>query len=150
MVRSAQGDYMAMMKLLREDPRLAKTRDFVSGFTALHWAAKHGNSDMVKLLAGNCGADVNVKSHGGYTPLHLACQFGHMDVFDLLVKAYGADPLIRDNAGKTPRQYMVLGNQAGVDGGQVVGLCMSNDTFRQLKDRRRSRRQVREKDINDI
>ena len=77
MVRSAQGDYIAMTKLLREDPRLAKARDFISGFTALHWAAKHGNSDMVKLLAGNCGADVNARSHGGYTPLHLACQFGH-------------------------------------------------------------------------
>ena len=32
---------------------------------------------MVKLLAGNYNAPVNVKSHGGYTPLHLACQFGH-------------------------------------------------------------------------
>ncbi len=44
MVRSAQGDYHAMMKLLREDPRLSKHRDFTSGFTALHWAAKHGES----------------------------------------------------------------------------------------------------------
>jgi hypothetical protein len=137
MVKSAQGDYLAMTKLLREDPRLAKSRDFISGFTALHWAAKHGNSDMVKLLAGNCGADVNIKSHGGYTPLHLACQSGHQDVFDLLVKAYGADPRMRDNAGKTPRQYMVA---AQAD--QGIGLCMSSDTFRQLKDRRRSRRQV--------
>jgi len=143
MVRSAQGDYIAMTKLLREDPRLAKARDFISGFTALHWAAKHGNSDMVKLLAGNCGADVNARSHGGYTPLHLACQFGHQDVFDLLVKAYGADPRIRDNAGKTPRQYMVASSQ--LQGGDMQVMAMSSDTFRQLKDRRRSRRQASEK-----
>ena len=66
-------------------------------------------------------------------------------MFDLLVKAYGADPRIRDNAGKTPRQYMVASSQllqGGIDGmGQHV-MAMSSDTFRQLKDRRRSRRQV--------
>ncbi len=42
MVRSAQGDYHVMMKMLMEDPRLSKVKDFTSGFTALHWAAKHG------------------------------------------------------------------------------------------------------------
>ena len=77
MVRSAQGDYHEMTKMLREDPRLSKHRDFTSGFTALHWASKHGNLDMVKLLAGSYHVDVNLKTHGGYTPLHLACQFGH-------------------------------------------------------------------------
>jgi len=66
---------------------------------------------MVKLLAGNYSAPVNVKSHGGYTPLHLACQFGHQEVFSFMVKAYGADPHIRDNAGKKPRQYMMAHDQ---------------------------------------
>lgn len=91
--------------------------------------------NLVKLLAGNYNIDVNSKSHGGYTPLHLACQFGRQEVFDLLVKAYGADPRIRDNHGKTPRQYMMAQEQS-------MGLSLSNDTFRQLKDRRRIRRQV--------
>ena len=36
-----------------------------------------GHEDMVKLLAGQYNAPVNVKSQGGYTPLHLACQYGH-------------------------------------------------------------------------
>lgn len=96
---------------------------------------------MVKMLAGTYNVDVNVKSHGGYTPLHLACQFGHQDVFDLLVKAYGADPRIRDNHGKTPRQYMMTQEQS------LGTLSLSNDTFRQLKDRRRNRttRQAAEK-----
>ena len=96
-----------------------------------------GDLNMVKLLAGNYHVDVNIKSHGGYTPLHLACQFGRQEVFDLLVKAYGADPRVRDNHGKTPRQYMMAQEQA-------MGLSLSNDTFRQLKDRQRNRRQVRQ------
>lgn len=135
MVKAAQGDYHSLAKMLQDDPRLAKHKDFVSGYTALHWAAKHGNLDMVKLLAGSYSVQVNQKSHGGYTPLHLACQFGHQEVFDILVKAYGADPHLRDNSGRKPRQYMVVQDQA-------MGLSLSSDTFRQLKDRRRHRRQA--------
>merc|ERR1719412_1866575 len=139
MVKASQGDYHALAKMLKDDPRLAKHKDFVSGYTALHWAAKHGNLDIIKLvisfLAGSYSVHVNPKSHGGYTPLHLACQFGHQEVFDILVKAYGADPHLRDNSGRKPRQYMVVQDQA-------MGLSLSNDTFRQLKDRRRHRRQA--------
>ena len=71
-----------LLFVCRDDPKLAKHKDFVSGFTALHWACKHGNMDLVKLLAGNYGVPVNIKSHGGYTPLHMACQHGHQDVFE--------------------------------------------------------------------
>ena len=142
MVHAAKCDYIGLVKMLRDDPRLAKSKDFTSGYTALHWAAKHGNLDLVKLLAGNYQVDVNIKSHGGYTPLHLACQFGHQEVFDTLVKAYGADANARDNAGKKPRQYMQLTTVSAGPG----GLHMSNDTFRQLKDRRRHRnRQLADK-----
>nr|XP_042698485.1 proline-rich protein 2-like isoform X25 [Chrysemys picta bellii] len=35
--------------------------DFTSGFTALHWAAKHGKEDLVSLLVA-AGADVNTRS----------------------------------------------------------------------------------------
>ena len=30
--------------------------------TALHWAAKHGSADVVKLIAGKYQADVNARS----------------------------------------------------------------------------------------
>ena len=40
---------------------------------------------------------------------------------------------MRDYAGKKPRQYMIIGDTAG------MGLSISNDTFRQLKDRRKNR-----------
>jgi len=94
---------------------------------------------MVKLLAGTYQASVNVKSHGGYTPLHIAAQHNHQEVFDLLVQAYRADANIRDYAGKKPRQYMIIGDTAG------MGLSISNDTFRQLKDRGKNRASRNEK-----
>ena len=37
MVKASQGDYHALAKMLKDDPRLAKHKDFVSGYTALHW-----------------------------------------------------------------------------------------------------------------
>jgi len=126
-------------KMLMENPKLSRHRDFTCGYTGLHWACKHGNLDMVKLLAGTYQASVNVKSHGGYTPLHLAAQHNHQEVFDLLVQAYRADANIRDYAGKKPRQYMIIGDTAG------MGLSISNDTFRQLKDRRKNRASRNEK-----
>lgn len=56
--------------------------------TCLHWAAKKGHVELVKMLAGTYQSDVNAKSNGGYTPLHLAAQFSRQEVYDLLVKAY--------------------------------------------------------------
>uniref|UniRef100_A0A3P9KE94 SOWAHA-C winged helix-turn-helix domain-containing protein n=1 Tax=Oryzias latipes TaxID=8090 RepID=A0A3P9KE94_ORYLA len=51
-----------LLKLLVQDPSLANKKDFTSVSTALHWAAKHGNEDMMTLVA-DAGADVNLKSH---------------------------------------------------------------------------------------
>ena len=54
-------------------------------------------------------------------------------------QAYKADANIRDYAGKKPRQYMIVADTAG------MGLSISNDTFRQLKDRRKNRASRNEK-----
>ena len=75
--------------MLWENPKLSghiNCLDFIFGYAGLHWAAKHGNLDMVKLLAGTYQANVNVRNRGGYTPLHLAAQHNNQEVFDLLVK----------------------------------------------------------------
>ena len=40
MVKASQGDYHALAKMLKDDPRLAKHKDFVSGYTALHWVSQ--------------------------------------------------------------------------------------------------------------
>nr|XP_050865921.1 uncharacterized protein LOC127071084 isoform X2 [Vespula vulgaris] len=100
--------------------------------TALHWAAKHGDENIVKMIAGTYRdyiKDVNVTTldssfvllsqNGGYTPLHIAMQFDHENVFNLLVQVYGANQEIRDYSGKKARQYLVSQEAA-----------VSQDTFR--------------------
>ena len=88
--------------------KLVNFKDFINGYTALHWAAKQGNIEVIKLLAGKYQADVNIKSYGGYTPLHIACQHNYHEIFDILVEKFEADQNIRDNSGKKPRQYLQL------------------------------------------
>ena len=49
------------------DSSLVNRRDFLHGYTAMHWAAKQGRCDMIAALVMN-GAVVDLKSVS-YTPL---------------------------------------------------------------------------------
>ncbi|XP_029362842.1 ankyrin repeat domain-containing protein SOWAHB [Echeneis naucrates] len=93
-----------LCQLLSQDPSLANKKDFTS-FTALHWAAKHGNQDMATLVV-NAGADINTKSVSGYTPLHIAALHGHRHILDLLVGTYGAKENLRDYSGHLACHYL--------------------------------------------
>ncbi|XP_061092450.1 ankyrin repeat domain-containing protein SOWAHA [Conger conger] len=114
LVHSAAGHWTQVYGLLLENSQLAEKKDFMSGFTALHWAAKSGKSEMVRKIIetskrAGVHIDVNGKTHGGYTPLHIAAIHGQECVMTLLVSNYGADTNIRDNSGKKPYHYMLKG-----------------------------------------
>jgi len=103
---ATRGDYQTLARLAKSDPELISCRDPATGYTALHWAAKHGHADIVKLLAGSYGQDPDMKTRGGYTPLILAGMCKREEVFDLLTKAYNANEDIRDFSGVKARQYL--------------------------------------------
>ncbi|XP_057706543.1 ankyrin repeat domain-containing protein SOWAHA [Corythoichthys intestinalis] len=114
LVKCASGLWGHVHAMLLQDARLAQKKDFISGFTALHWAAKDGNGEMVHKLmdvAHSRGTHVNVnsKTHGGYTPLHIAAIHGHAEVMLLLVRQYGARVNERDNDGKKACHYLGMG-----------------------------------------
>ncbi|KAL6098488.1 sowaha [Pungitius sinensis] len=114
LVKCAAGHWRHVLGLLLRDHQLAEKRDFTSGFTALHWAAKWGNSQMlVKIVdlsrQGGGRVDVNAKTHGGYTPLHIAALHGQEQIAALLVGELGANPGVRDNYGKRAHHYLPEG-----------------------------------------
>ncbi|XP_022053178.2 ankyrin repeat domain-containing protein SOWAHA [Acanthochromis polyacanthus] len=114
LVQCAAGHWSQVYGLLLRDNQLAEKRDFMSGFTALHWAAKCGNSHiLVKIIdlskQGGVDVDINVKAHGGYTPLHIAALHNQEYIMAMLVGEYGADVSIRDNCGKKAYQYLHKG-----------------------------------------
>ncbi|XP_009995523.1 PREDICTED: ankyrin repeat domain-containing protein SOWAHD [Chaetura pelagica] len=69
----AEGDADNIIRLLDLDPSLLTRKDFVTGFTALHWLAKHGRHEsfiqghelLIKLLVGAYGADTSLRDHNG-------------------------------------------------------------------------------------
>ncbi|XP_074930245.1 LOW QUALITY PROTEIN: ankyrin repeat domain-containing protein SOWAHA [Cottoperca gobio] len=111
LVKCAAGHWSQVYGLLLRDNQLAEKRDFMSGFTALHWAAKCGNSEMlVKIIdlsrQGGVDIDINAKTHGGYTPLHIAALHDQKYIMTMLVGEHGADPRVRDNCGKKAYHYL--------------------------------------------
>uniref|UniRef100_A0A8C6RWX0 Sosondowah ankyrin repeat domain family member A n=1 Tax=Nannospalax galili TaxID=1026970 RepID=A0A8C6RWX0_NANGA len=116
LVRTAGGRWTRQLHgLLLRDRGLAAKRDFMSGFTALHWAAKSGDREMALQLVevarrGGAPVDVNARSHGGYTPLHLAALHGHEDAAVLLVVRLGAQVHVRDYSGRRAYQYLPPGS----------------------------------------
>jgi ankyrin repeat protein len=94
-----QADAAAVRSLLTagEDVNAAQG----DGMTALHWAARRGEPEMVRMLLA-AGANVRATTRlGNYTPLLLASEAGHAAAIEALVKA-GADTKATTTAGVTP------------------------------------------------
>ncbi|XP_051961319.1 ankyrin repeat domain-containing protein SOWAHB-like [Xyrauchen texanus] len=110
-VKAASGTWTDIYALFREDPNLLSKRDFISGFTVVHWIAKHGDHRVLNTLGygvdkAGMTLDVDAKASCGYTPLHLAAIHGHKKLIRLLVQKFKADVMIRDSSGKRPWQYL--------------------------------------------
>ncbi|XP_062263098.1 ankyrin repeat domain-containing protein SOWAHA-like [Platichthys flesus] len=114
LVKCAAGHWSQAYGLLLRDSQLAEKRDFMSGFTGLHWAAKWGNSDMLTKIVdlsrqGGVELDINARTHGGYTPLHIAALHDQEYIIATLVGEHNADVRVRDNCGKRAYHYLHKG-----------------------------------------
>ncbi|KAM9470670.1 uncharacterized protein sowahd [Clarias gariepinus] len=111
MLSVVDGNYDTMTEFLTEDPSLLTKKDFVSGYTALHWLAKKGKHEtLLKLLkdAERKGyrVNVNLKGSGGLTPLHVAVMHSQYMVIKILVGAFSANVDAMDYNGKRAWQYL--------------------------------------------
>ncbi|XP_034720776.1 sosondowah ankyrin repeat domain family Cb isoform X2 [Etheostoma cragini] len=124
MLCASDGEWASLYQLLAEEPSLILRKDFVTGFTCLHWAAKQGKPELIALIINfakqhNVPASVDVRSSSGYTPLHVAAMHSHMEVVKLLVGAYSADVDIRDYSGRKACQYLT--DNVSMDIRDIVG-----------------------------
>uniref|UniRef100_A0A7N8WUB1 Sosondowah ankyrin repeat domain family d n=1 Tax=Mastacembelus armatus TaxID=205130 RepID=A0A7N8WUB1_9TELE len=109
MVKGATGAWPDIYSLFREDSSLLNKQDFISGFTVLHWIAKHGDHRVLNTLCTELLSWASVSGMGstcGYTPLHIAAIHGNKNIIRLLVNKFHADVKLRDMAGKKPWQYL--------------------------------------------
>uniref|UniRef100_A0AAR2JR11 SOWAHA-C winged helix-turn-helix domain-containing protein n=1 Tax=Pygocentrus nattereri TaxID=42514 RepID=A0AAR2JR11_PYGNA len=110
-VKAASGNWSDIYALFREDHNLLNKRDIISGYTVLHWIAKHGDHRVLNTLSygvskAGMTLDVDAKSACGYTPLHLAAIHSHKSFLRVLVHKFKANVALRDSSGKKPWQYL--------------------------------------------
>ncbi|KAM9795130.1 ankyrin repeat domain-containing protein SOWAHC [Neosynchiropus ocellatus] len=111
MLASVEGSYDSIMQFISEDPGLMTRKDFISGYSVLHWLAKRGQDEtLLRVLryAQEMGipAGVEVRGSGGLTPLHVASMHGRYSVVKVLVGAFGASVDVMDHNGKRAWQYL--------------------------------------------
>ncbi|XP_025021445.1 ankyrin repeat domain-containing protein SOWAHC, partial [Python bivittatus] len=114
MLCASDGRWESLESLLSCEPALLAKRDFITGFTCLHWAAKLGHPELLARLVNfahrqRLPHNINARASGGYTALHLAAMHGHLEVVKLLVGAYDADVDIRDYSGRKASHYLSRG-----------------------------------------
>ncbi|CAK6978010.1 uncharacterized protein LOC128380656 [Scomber scombrus] len=154
-VKGAAGAWPDIYTLFREDSSLLNKRDFISGFTMLHWIAKHGDHRVLNTLwygveKAGLTLDINARSSCGHTPLHIAAIHGHKNIMRLLVKKFSADLKLRDTAGKKPWQYLshtmspdifqLLGAPARASLGEGAGARKADHSLEPQQQHRRRRR----------
>lgn len=111
MLSAVEGNYETILEFISVDPHLLTRKDFISGYSVLHWLAKRGQDEtLFKLLrhAERAGipVNVNVRGSGGLTPLHVASMHRQYMVIKLLVGAFGANVDAMDYNGKRAWQYL--------------------------------------------
>lgn len=124
MLSAVEGNYETILEFISVDPYLLTRKDFISGYSVLHWLAKRGQDEtLLKLLryAESAGipANVNVRGSGGLTPLHVASMHRQYMVIKLLVGAFGANVDAMDYNGRRAWQY--LGGDAPLEMKELLG-----------------------------
>ncbi|KNC54024.1 TKL protein kinase, partial [Thecamonas trahens ATCC 50062] len=72
--------------------------------SALHWAARRDNRDIVKATLGIDGVEFGAQDTYGFTPLMWAACKGHAEVVATLIEAAGDEPSAKLNVGAVDKE----------------------------------------------
>jgi ankyrin repeat protein len=89
-------------------------------WTRFHWAAEHGNRNVLLLLLQAGKIDLDAYDNDGWTPLMFAAQGGHKETVEVILSVDKAGIEAKDGAGQTP---LMLAAQGGYR--NIVELLLS-------------------------
>ena len=72
--------------------------------TALHYSARYGTYELVKLFA-DIGTDIHLKNNLGQNCLHIAAAYKHLNLCQALIDKHNFDVYMVDNNGWTALHY---------------------------------------------
>ena len=72
----------------------------MNGYSALYYALKNRNQDLIKLLLETPNIDVN--SIGPTSALHYACELGNLEAVKYLIEVKRVNTSNRDKENRTP------------------------------------------------
>jgi uncharacterized protein len=108
------GDLTTALSLLKQHVDVNVPQS--DGTTALDWAVRENNSDLVDRLL-KAGADAKAANRYGVTALYLACVNGSAPMIEKLLKA-GADPNSATTEGETA--LMTIARTGNVEAAKVL------------------------------
>ena len=102
----SRNDSEGITQRLLADPSLALVGCHFTGLSPIHWAVKHNNRDLVRMLVKEYNVNPDMRSRAGSTPLHLAATYGRREIYNDLLHEYGADPRMVDFSGQKAEAYI--------------------------------------------
>ncbi len=97
-----QGDRASVLAMIKQGADVNTPQG--DGVTALHWAARHGDAELIAALV-TAGANPRATTRfGAYTALHLAAERGSAAIEKALLAA-GAPVDAKTNTGATPLMF---------------------------------------------
>ena len=102
-----EDDFEKVFELIKagQDPRHAVSE---KKRKPLHYAAFHGNLEVVRTLVEEYGCNPQSRDDNSYTPLHYACYGGHKDVVKYLVTQQKCNPCVKGHKGNLPIHFTCI------------------------------------------
>jgi len=108
-----ENQFDKVLELIKagQDPRHA----LPGSVTPLHYAAFHGNMEVVRTLVEEHGYNPQSVDKNRCTPLHCACYGGHQDIMKYLVTTQKCDPHLKDHEGNLPLYFACIHEEVAAD-----------------------------------
>jgi len=107
-----------VVEALLANPNISKAINLTDdeGMTALHWALKLEQQELVGALLGHEGVRVDIIAKDGYSPLMYACGTRNEDIVKILLSRPGVKNSLnaKDKSGNTPLHIAALVGHAGI------------------------------------